>query len=193
MACTMPLQEIRKKSTRKGGRRRERRHTEHQCTTHSMHRASKANELCGRGQNFSRHRNKQSALYTFALSSQVDFGLLIARPYTQPSEERQPQHINTHKAQSHAFGLWFSLPLSLQPRPSALWETKAEMQTLASSSQMRALDSRPARRAAARRAEAVRSRVLGVPRRSASAFAQCSAQKMVSRRTRVAMLLPCCV
>lgn len=57
------------------------------------------------------------------------------------------------------------------------------MQALSSTSAratMAQLDNRQARRAAARRAEAVRSRVLGLPRRSASAFAKCNAQTMVS-------------
>jgi len=52
----------------------------------------------------------------------------------------------------------------------------AAMQTLASN---RALGSRPAQRACARRAEKLRSSILGVPKRSGS-FARCNAQKIVS-------------
>ena len=53
------------------------------------------------------------------------------------------------------------------------------MQTIASSRGPAALCSRPARRAAARRAEQLRSSILGLPKRTGS-YAKCNAQKIVS-------------
>ena len=55
------------------------------------------------------------------------------------------------------------------------------MQSVATSRASMSLDSRAASRACARRAETLRSRILGLPKR-AGAYTACNAQKIVSYR-----------